>query len=303
MKKGVPISMGVKKNIQKTFACFGHLPIVGTLFTSKDKIAIVRLSGVISDQGVKRKGISHNKFEKIFERAFDVHNLKALALIINSPGGSPAQSSLIGHQIRTLSEEKKVPVFAFVEDVAASGGYWLACAADEIYAQESSIVGSIGVISTSFGLKALIEKHGIERRVHSAGKEKSFLDPFLEEKPADIKKLKTIQKDIHNLFVSWVKKRRGDRIKGADKDLFEGQFWTAKHALDLGMIDGCADLKPWCKDKFGKDVKFIAFGQEKGLVGNILSGESKFSDLTANTMPEEFLDTIESRSIWGRFGL
>ena len=202
--------MGVKTTVCKTCDVIGNIPIIGGIFKPKPRVSVIRLSGVIADSGPGRPGISHNKYEKYIEHAFDEFDLKAVLLVINSPGGSPAQSALIGDQIRRLSEEREVPVYAFVEDVAASGGYWLACAAEEIYANETSIIGSIGVISASFGFKELIEKHGVERRLHTSGKNKSFMDPFMAEKPADVKRLKELQWDLHETFIGWVKDRRGD---------------------------------------------------------------------------------------------
>ncbi len=289
--------MSLKKSICKFCDQCASVPVIGGVVSPKDKVAVIRMSGVIADSTVKRGGISHARFEKSIEDAFDVYNLKAVALVLNSPGGSPAQSALIGDLLRRLSDEKKVPVYAFIEDVAASGGYWLACAADEIYAVNVSIVGSIGVISTSFGFKELIERHGVERRVHTAGKNKSFLDPFREEKPADVKRLKALQGELHGSFVDWVKSRRGDKLAGDDKVLFEGEFWSAEKALDLGLIDGLGEAKSIMREKFGKEVKFKEFGPEKGLVSSIIG-----SDMKAN-LAKDVTEVLETRGIWGRFGL
>ena len=225
--------------------------------------------------------------------------------MINSPGGSPAQSALVGDHIRRLADEKEIPVYAFVEDVAASGGYWLACAADEIYANQPSIIGSIGVVSAGFGMKGLIEKYGVERRVHTSGKNKSFMDPFLDEKPADVKRLSALQKELHQSFIDWVKARRGKRLNGKDSDLFEGSFWTALNAQDLGLIDGMGEAKSWCREKFKDDagdeceddVKFVEFGPEKKLVPSLFGADIKAS------LAEEALDTLETRALWGRYGL
>ena len=213
------------------------VPVLGALLTPKPKVAVIRMSGVIADGSGRKETISYNAYKDLITKAFEIHKLQAVALVINSPGGSPAQSALIGKLIRDLAEEKEVPILAFVEDVAASGGYWLACAADEIYALDVSIVGSIGVISASFGLKELAERYGVERRIHTSGKEKSFLDPFLEEKPADVKRLKGLQRELHDRFIEWVVTRRGDRLTGSDKELFEGAFWTGARAKELGLID------------------------------------------------------------------
>jgi len=291
--------MGVKTTICKTCDVAGNLPVIGGIFKPKPKVAIIRMSGVIADAGMKRGGISHHKYRSSIEDAFDVFNLKAVALVINSPGGSPAQSQLIGDQIRRLADEKEVPVYAFIEDVAASGGYWLACAADEIYGVSSSIAGSIGVISAGFGFKNLIEKHGVERRVHTSGKDKSFLDPFVEEKPADVKRLKGLQSDLHDIFKDWVRERRGDRLTAADKDVFEGQFWTADKAAELGIIDGIGEVRSFAKEKFGKTIRFAEFGPEKRFMPSLFGLDIKSSA----SIPEDISEAIETKAAWGRFGV
>lgn len=292
--------MGFKNSVCKVCDTMKDVPVIGGLFKAKPKVAVIRMAGVIADSTVKRGGISHARFEKLIEDAFDVHKLQAVALIINSPGGSPSQSSLITSLIRRLAEEKEIPVYAFVEDVAASGGYWIACAADEIYAQESSIVGSIGVISSGFGFQKFIEKHDVERRIYTSGKDKSFLDPFKEEKPADIKRLQSLQSEIHEQFKDWVRERRAEKLKGADKDLFEGQFWTGSIALDNGIIDGFGDYKSVLKDKHGADIKFKDFKAEKGLA-SVLSPGAKIG-LPAS-WSDDLLETIENKGVWGRYGL
>lgn len=289
--------MTIKTKICKACAAIGDVPVIGGILKPKPKVAILRFSGVIADSGMKRGGISHHKYRASIEDAFDVFDLKAVALIINSPGGSPAQSQLLGDHIRRLADEKEVPVYAFIEDVAASGGYWLACAADEIYAVQSSIAGSIGVISASFGFQDLIARHGVERRVHTSGKEKGFLDPFLEEKPGDVKRLKGLQSELHEIFKDWVRERRGDRLKGPDADLFEGQFWAADKALELGVIDGIGEARSFAKEKFGEDIRFAEFGPERGLVASLVGTDVK-ADL-----PREIADLIEDRAVWGRYGL
>lgn len=289
----------MKKLIGKTCEALAEAPVIGPLFEPRPKVAVVRLSGIIAD-GMRRQSISHHKFEKLIEDAFDVYDVKAVALAINSPGGSPGQSALVASHIRHLADEKDIPVYAFVEDVAASGGYWLACAADEIYAQDVSIIGSIGVISASFGLQELAQRHGVERRIHTAGKEKSFLDPFQEEKPADVKRLKTIQKELHTAFIDWVKERRGTKLKGEKKDLFEGQFWTAGPALKKGLIDGAGDLRRFCRDKFGENTKFIEFTPDKRFFSGLLGGcDIKFSQ----SLPDDLLEALENKTIWNRYGL
>ncbi len=289
--------MTIKTKICKTCDTVGNLPIIGGIFKPKPKVAILRLSGVIADAGMKRGGISYHKYRPYIDEAFDVFDLKAVALVINSPGGSPAQSQLIGDHIRRLADEKEVPVYAFIEDVAASGGYWLACAADEIYGVSSSIAGSIGVISASFGFKDLIEKHGVERRIYTSGKDKSFLDPFTEEKPADVKRLKGLQADMHEIFKDWVRERRGERLTAADKDVFEGQFWTAEHAIELGIMDGLGEVRSFSKEKFGDAIKFAEFGPEKKLMPSLIGLDAKA------TIPEDIAEAIETKTAWGRFGI
>lgn len=292
--------MGFKNSLCKLCDGLKDVPLIGGLFKAKPKVAIIRMAGVIADSTVKRGGISFARYEKLIEEAFEVHKLQAVALIINSPGGSPAQSSLIGSQIRRLAEDKQIPVYAFVEDVAASGGYWIACAADEIYAQESSIVGSIGVISAGFGFQKFIEKHDVERRVYTSGKEKGFLDPFQEEKPSDVKRLKTLQSEIHTQFKDWVNDRRADKLSASDKDLFEGQFWVGTQGLELGIIDGIGDYRSVLKDKHGEDIKFKEFKAEKGLA-SVLSPGAKMA-LPAS-WSDDLLETIENKGVWGRYGL
>ncbi|MCB1651963.1 MAG: S49 family peptidase [Alphaproteobacteria bacterium] len=289
--------MSVKNKVCETCDAFSSLPLIGGLLKPKEKVAVIRLSGVIADSSVKRGGISHARYEKTIEQAFETYNLKAVALVINSPGGSPAQSALVAGQIRALAEDKDVPVYAFVEDVAASGGYWLACAADEIYATDVSIIGSIGVISSSFGFKELIGRYGIERRVHTSGKDKSFLDPFEDEKPGDVKRLKALQSALHARFIDWVKTRRGEKLTGSDKALFEGEFWESGAALELGLIDGIGEMKALMKETFGDEVKFVDFGPERALISSLVGADAKAN--IANDLAE----TLETRALWARFGL
>ncbi|MFY9600134.1 MAG: S49 family peptidase, partial [Pseudolabrys sp.] len=198
-------------------------------------VPVVRLAGVIGVVTPLRPGLLLSAIARSLERAFATRHARAVALIINSPGGSPSQSHLIFGRIRQLAEEKKIPVFAFVEDVGASGGYMLACAADEIICNEFSIVGSIGVVGASFGFNELMEKVGIERRIYTSGDRKAMLDPFLPEKSEDVKRIKAIQNDIHDHFIALVKERRGSKLNGSDKTLFSGEFWTAQKAIELGL--------------------------------------------------------------------
>jgi signal peptide peptidase SppA len=289
--------MGLKTKVCETCDTLGNIPVIGGIFKPKPKVAIIRMSGVIADAGMKRGGISYHKYREYIDYAFDVFDLKAVALVINSPGGSPAQSQLIGDHIRRLADEKEVPVYAFIEDVAASGGYWLACAADEIYGVSSSIAGSIGVISASFGFQELIAKHGVERRIQTAGKQKSFMDPFTDINPSDVKRLKELQTSMHDIFKDWVRERRGDRLNADEKEIFEGQFWTADKAAELGIIDGIGEVRSFSKEKFGDDIRFQDFGPEKKFVSSLLGTDAKVS------IPEDIAEAIETKSIWGRFGL
>ena len=255
---------------------------------SEPTVAVVRMSGAIVASG---RGLSDQSLAPLLEKAFRKGKPAAVALVINSPGGSPVQSSLIGARIRRLAEEKEIPVYAFVEDVAASGGYWLASAADEIWADESSILGSIGVISSNFGLSEFISRHGIERRVHTAGKSKSMMDPFQPEKAADVKRLKELLGDIHESFKAQITARRGAKL-AEGKDLFTGDIWVGQKALDVGLIDGIGHLVPKMKEVFGDKVRFRTYGQKKGLFARI--GARVFDDT---------LDAVEERAAFARFGL
>ena len=225
-------------------------------------VAVIRLQGAIANAG---RGLDDPGLAPVIEKAFAKGKPKAVALQINSPGGSPVQSSLIAARIKRLSEEKDIPVFAFVEDVAASGGYWLACAADEIFIDDTSMLGSIGVISAGFGLNDLIDRYGVERRVHTSGTSKSMLDPFRAEKPEDVARLKGWLDDIHQVFIAHVKKCRGDRLAD-DPALFSGEVWIGQKAIDQGLADGIGHLVPVMKERFGDKVRFRRYGQKKGLL-------------------------------------
>ncbi len=260
-------------------------------FMKSDPIVpVIRLNGAIAASS--RGGtLSDQAMASAIEKAFRKGKPAAVALAINSPGGSPAQSSLIAARIRRLADEKDIPVHAFVEDVAASGGYWLACAADHIWVDDSSIVGSIGVISASFGLHEAIGKLGIERRVHTAGKEKSMLDPFRPERPEDIERLKSLQAQIHDSFIAHVKSRRGSRLT-QDQDIFTGEFWVGQKGVDLGLADGIAHLVPKMKDLYGDKVKFAPIGPRRGLLQRF-----------GASLTDEVVGHIEDRALWARFGL
>ncbi|THD83613.1 S49 family peptidase [Aliigemmobacter aestuarii] len=255
------------------------------------RVAVVRLAGAIGAAGRFGQGLNDAALAPVIERAFTKGKPAAVALIVNSPGGSAAQSSLIAARIRRLAEEKKIPVHAFVEDVAASGGYWLACAADHIWVDRTSIVGSIGVIFAGFGFPEFLRQHGIERRVHTAGRSKSLADPFLPEKPEDVARLKSLQEPIHQAFIDHVKSRRGARL-AEGQDLFNADIWVGQQAADLGLVDGIAHLEPKMKEMFGEKVRFIRHGQRRSL----------FQRLGAQAV-DGALATVEDRAEWARFGL
>lgn len=255
-------------------------------------VSVVRLSGVIGGGSrMGGSGLSDTSLAPVLEKAFRKGKPAAVALLVNSPGGSPVQSSLIGARIRRLAEETDTKVYAFCEDVAASGGYWLACAADEIYVDASSVVGSIGVISASFGFTGLLEKHGIERRVHTAGEDKSMLDPFRPERAEDIERLKDLQRVIHGNFIDHVKTRRGARL--VDKDLFTGEIWVGEKAIEVGLVDGIAHLVPFMKDRFGDKVKFNVQGQRKSLM-------QRFG---LSAAASDVLSSVEDQALWSQFGV
>ncbi|VAX04816.1 hypothetical protein MNBD_ALPHA03-1249 [hydrothermal vent metagenome] len=261
-------------------------------------VAILPLEGVIGSGSRFTTALNLAGLEEKINQAFDVYNVKAVALAVNSPGGSPVQSELIMRRIQKLSVEKKVPVYAFAEDVAASGGYLISLAAEEIYAHEASIVGSIGVISAGFGFNKAIEKLGVDRRIYAAGDNKSILDPFQPEKEKDVKLLKELQKEIHEFFKNLVKENRGDRLKGTQKVMFSGQFWAGNEALKLGLIDGIGDIHTTMKEKLGEKTKFKRIKEEKGFLKSLLGMTGPKSKLS-----DEILATLESKSLWSRFGL
>lgn len=260
-------------------------------------ISVLRLEGVIETGGTFKKGLSLEEHEENIVRAFKPKRLKAVLLQINSPGGSPAQSELIYKRIRELSEEKKVPVYTFIEDVAASGGYWLACAGDKIYALDSSIVGSIGVITAGFGFVDAIKKLGIERRVYTQGENKSILDPFKPEKKSDIEFLKLLQKDIHDSFKKLVSSRRGDKIdEDAQKIVYTGQFWNGIKAKELGLIDEIGNMNEFIKEEFGKDVKIERIIKPQGWLKKKLSGASL-------NIAESLVKVVNDKTIWSKYNL
>jgi signal peptide peptidase SppA len=264
-------------------------------FLKKKKIvAHIKLNGVIGNAGKFKQGIDFAGQEEIIEKAFSLKKAKVVAITINSPGGSPVQSHLIYKFIRAQAKKNKKNVMVFAEDVAASGGYLIACAGDEIYANSSSIIGSIGVIYSSFGFTELIKKIGVERRVHTAGKNKSSLDPFQEEKSEDIERLKNIQLDLHKDFIKVVEESRGVKLKTDGIELFSGEFWAGSKAKELGLIDGLGDANEILKEKFGEDVVIKKFEKPKGWFSKKFSSSINQVDQLANI--------LEERSIWQRYG-
>lgn len=266
-------------------------------------VPVVRLAGVIGVVTPLRPGLLLSTIARSLDRAFTMPHARALALVINSPGGSPSQSHLIFRRIRQLADEKKIPVLAFVEDVGASGGYMLACAADEIVCNEFSIVGSIGVVGASFGFNQLMEKVGIERRLYTAGDHKAMLDPFLPEKAEDVQRIKAIQKDVHENFIALVKERRGSKLKGSEETLFSGEFWTAQKAIDLGLADRIGDLRSTLRERFGEKVHTPLISAERSLFGRRVPGVSlvdAFSHPPA--LADDLISALEVRAIWGRYG-
>ena len=266
-----------------------------SFFKKKKIIAHIRLSGVIGNVGKFKQGIDFAGQEEIIKKAFSVKKAVAIAVTINSPGGSPVQSHLIYKFIREQAKKNNKKVIVFAEDVAASGGYLIACAGDEIYANSSSIVGSIGVIYASFGFKELINKIGVERRVHTAGKNKSTLDPFLEEKNEDIERLKSIQLDLHKDFIDVVEKSRGSKLNKSKVELFSGEFWSGSKAKELGLIDGIGNPHEILKEKYGDDVVIKNFEKSKSWLSQKISSSNNQVDQLANILDE--------RSIWQRYGL
>lgn len=267
-------------------------------------VPVVRLSGVIGVASPLRSGLTLATTAKTLERAFSVRKARAVALVINSPGGSPAQSHLLFRRIRQLADEKKIPVLAFIEDVGASGGYMLACAADEIICDEYSIVGSIGVVGGSFGFPKLLEKLGIERRLYTSGERKVMLDPFLPEQPEDVKRIKALQKDIHAHFIALVKERRGTRLKGPDKTLFSGEFWTAEKAIELGLADHRGDLRSCLRERYGDKVRMPLIAADRGFLGRKAQGIGLIEQLSDRSgLADDLISALETRAMWSRYGL
>jgi signal peptide peptidase SppA len=270
-------------------------------------VPVVRLSGVIGAVTPLRPGMSLAGVAKTLERAFATRNAKAVALLINSPGGSPVQSRQIYLRIRQLAAEKKLPVLVFVEDVAASGGYMLACAGDEIFCDPSSILGSIGVVGGSFGFQQLIQKIGVERRLYTAGAHKAMLDPFLPEDPDDVARVKALQREIHATFIALVRQSRGSRLKGADDVLFTGEYWTGDTSVSLGLADAIGDLRSTLRARYGDKVLTPVIAPASGMLAGLLGRRSpgagslsSFDGLAG--LPDELISALETRAIWAKFG-
>ena len=273
-------------------------------------VPVVRLSGVIGAVTPLRPGMSLAGVAKMLERAFATKNAKAVALVINSPGGSPVQSRQIYLRIRQLAAEKKLPVLVFVEDVAASGGYMIACAGDEIFCDPSSILGSIGVVGGSFGFQELIKKIGVERRLYTAGAHKAMLDPFLPENPDDVVRVKALQREIHAIFIALVRQSRGARLKGADDVLFTGEYWAGETSVTLGLADAIGDLRTVLRARYGDKVKTPVIAPSTGLLSGLLGRKSAGATTLASLaspdgiagLPDEVISALETRAIWAKFG-
>jgi signal peptide peptidase SppA len=270
-------------------------------------VPVVRLSGVIGAVTPLRPGLTLAGIARTLERAFATKHAKAVALVINSPGGSPVQSRQIYLRIRQLAAEKKLPVLVFVEDVAASGGYMIACAGDEIFCDPSSILGSIGVVGGSFGFQNLIKKIGVERRLYTAGEHKAMLDPFLPEDPDDVRRLKALQREIHAIFIALVKGSRGARLKGSEDVLFTGEYWAGEKSVSLGLADQIGDIRSTLRERYGEKVLTPvvapASGMLAGLLGRRSPGAGGLDAFDAiGGLPDDLISALETRAIWAKFG-
>src|SRR4030088_468994 len=270
-------------------------------------VPVVRLSGLIGSVTPLRPGMSLAGIARTLERAFAMKNAKALALVINSPGGSPVQSRQIYLRIRQLATEKKLPVLVFVEDVAASGGYMIACAGDEIFCDPSSILGSIGVVGGSFGFQEMIKKAGVERRLYTAGKHKAMLDPFLPEDPDDVARIKALQREIHAIFIALVKQSRGTRLKRSEDVLFSGEYWAGETSVALGLADSIGDLRSTLRTRYGEKVLTPVVAPATGLLSGLFGRKSAGAGTRASLgdvagWPDDLIAALESRAIWVKFG-
>jgi signal peptide peptidase SppA len=316
--------IGIPEQFQRLFAgaCERLLPLLPRRFRGDIPVVpVVRLSGVIGFSTPLTPGVTVAGMARPLERAFNIRNAHAVALVINSPGGSPVQSHLIYRRIRQLAEEKKRRVIAFVEDVGASGGYMVACAADEIICDLSSIVGSIGVVGGSFGFPKLMERLGIERRLYTAGEHKATLDPFLPENPEDVERLKALQKEIHQGFIELVKQSRGVRLKGPEKTLFSGEYWSGARAIELGLADGIGDLRSTLRTRFGDKVMTPLIAADRNMFGRTRPGTGLLAAVSGSfgsdtgglggsyplsqgaELASGIISALEARALWARYGL
>jgi serine protease SohB len=266
-------------------------------------VPVVRLTGVIGFSTPLRPGLTLAGIARTLDRAFAMRNAPAVAVAINSPGGSPVQSHLIFRRIRELAQEESRSVIAFVEDAAASGGYMIACAADQIIADPHSIVGSIGVVGGSFGFDKAMAKIGVERRLYTSGEHKATLDPFLPENAEDVERLKKLQREIHDDFIGLVKSRRGGKLAGPENDLFSGEYWTGRRALELGLVDGIGDLRGVLRERFGEKVVTPLVSAERGWFGRRVPGVGGPLGLLQAGLAEDLISTLEARAMWARYGL
>lgn len=291
--------MDLLEHVNDFFARYG----LAREATPTPMVAVIRLTGAIGLGGMGRRGLTLAGLDASLKKAFS-KRVRAVCLVINSPGGSPVQSAQIAGRIRQLSQDEKIPVYAFAEDVAASGGYWLALAADEIYADPMSVIGSIGVVSASFGFHELLERIGVERRVHAQGARKGMLDPFRPEDPDDVKRLGDIQADIHRQFIAAVKRRRGERLSDDDETLFNGDIWTGERALELGLVDGLGDMRTIMRRKYGADVRFLMIDRPGGWLSRRFGGGSGvYGPDAPASFATDLLAAVEERALWARFGL
>jgi signal peptide peptidase SppA len=269
-------------------------------------VPVVRLSGTIGAVTPLRPGLSLAGVARLLDKAFATKNAKAVALVINSPGGSPVQSRQIYLRIRQLAAEKKLPVFVFVEDIAASGGYMIACAGDEIFVDPSSIVGSIGVVGGTFGFQELIKKIGVERRLYTAGEHKAMLDPFLPEDADDVARLKSLQREIHAIFINLVKESRGARLKGAEDVLFSGEYWAGEKSIALGLSDAIGDLRSVLRARYGDKVQMPVIAQPSGMLSGLLGRKSgagsQLSMDGLSGLPDQLISALETRALWSKYG-
>jgi len=296
---------GVRGAARRIFAAVS--PLIPQRFRfDRPVVPVVRLSGVIGFSTPLRPGLSLAGVARTLDRAFGIRRAAAVALIVNSPGGSPVQSHLIFRRIRELADEHKRQVITFIEDAGASGGYMIACAGDEIVADPHSIVGSIGVVGGSFGFDKLIAKIGVERRLYTAGEHKAMLDPFLPENPDDVERLKKLQRAIHEDFIGLVKSRRGGKLGGPEIDLFSGEYWTGRKALELGLVDAIGDLRSSLRQRFGAKVSTPLIAAERGFLGRRLLGVAATEALPGGGragFAEDLISALEARAIWARYGL